>query len=55
MIREIPRYNGFGSEEDSLRNCTRGIDPPPPKRDLSRMRDKKGVVLRSLQCKAGER
>ncbi len=46
MVREIPMYNGFGSEEDSLRSCMGGIDPPPPKRDFSRMRDKEGVVLR---------
>lgn len=46
MVREIPMYNGFGSEEDSLRSCMGGIDPPPPKRDSSRMRDKEGVILR---------
>ena len=46
FIRQIPPYNGFGSEEDSLRSCTGGINPPPPKKDLSRNRDKLGVILR---------
>ena len=46
MVRVIPMYNGFGSEEDSLRSCTGGINPPPAKKDFSRMRDKEGVVLR---------
>lgn len=44
--RVIPPYNGFGTEEDSLRSCTGGLNPPPPKKDLSKMRDKTGVVLR---------
>ena len=42
----IPPYNGFGTEEDSLRSCTGGLNPPPPKKDLQKMRDKNGVVLR---------
>ncbi len=42
----IPPYNGFGTEEDSLRSCTGGLNPPPPKKDLLKMRDKNGVVLR---------
>ncbi len=45
FVRQIPPYNGFGSEEDSLRSCTGGINPPPPKRDLYRHRDKQGVSL----------
>ena len=44
--RVIPPYNGFGSEEDSLRSCTGSLSPPPPKKDLQKMRDKGGVVLR---------
>jgi hypothetical protein len=44
--RVIPPYNGFGSEEDSLRSCTGGLNPPPPKKDLQKMRDKSGVILR---------
>ena len=44
--RQIPPYNGFGSEEDSLRSCTGGINPPPHKKDISNMRDKLGIVLR---------
>ena len=43
--RQIPPYNGFGSEEDSLRSCT-GLHSPPPKKDLAKMREKSGVVLR---------
>ena len=46
FIRQIPPYNGFGSEEDSMRSCTGGINPPPPKKDLAKMRDKRGVILR---------
>ncbi|KAL9185270.1 hypothetical protein ACHAXT_003047 [Thalassiosira profunda] len=44
--RVIPPYNGFGSEEDSLRSCTGSLNPPPPKKDLQKMRDKSGVILR---------
>jgi len=44
--RQIPPYNGFGSEEDSLRSCTAHINPPPPKKDLAKMREKQGVILR---------
>mmetsp|Transcript_18470 Transcript_18470/g.21249 ORF Transcript_18470/g.21249 Transcript_18470/m.21249 type:complete len:685 (+) Transcript_18470:124-2178(+) len=46
--RQTPPYNGFGSEEDSLRSCslTSGINPHPPKKDLVKMRDKRGVILR---------
>jgi hypothetical protein len=45
FFRQIPPYNGFGSEEDSLRSCTGGINPPPPKRDLAKMREKLGIIL----------
>mmetsp|Transcript_38036 Transcript_38036/g.68510 ORF Transcript_38036/g.68510 Transcript_38036/m.68510 type:complete len:663 (+) Transcript_38036:60-2048(+) len=44
--RVIPPYNGFGTEEDSLRSCTGGLNQPPPKKDLQKMRDKNGVILR---------
>ena len=44
--RIIPPYNGFGTEEDSLRSCTGSLNPPPPKKDLQKMRDKSGVILR---------
>eukprot|EP00804_Cyclotella_cryptica_P025317 CCRYP_012420-RA/>CCRYP_012420-RA protein AED:0.06 eAED:0.10 QI:4762/0.8/0.66/1/0.6/0.33/6/1549/641 len=37
--------NGFGTEEDSLRSCTGGLNPPPPKKD-QKQRDKSGVILR---------
>lgn len=43
--RVIPPYNGFGTEEDSLRSCTGGLNPPPPRKD-HKMRDKSGVILR---------
>ncbi|KAL3809887.1 hypothetical protein ACHAXA_010496 [Cyclostephanos tholiformis] len=43
--RVIPPYNGFGTEEDSLRSCTGSLNPPPPKKDLQKMRDKSGVIL----------
>ena len=46
FIRQIPPYNGFGSEEDSLRSCTGGINPPPVKRDLTKLREKQGIILR---------
>jgi hypothetical protein len=42
--RQIPPYNGFGSEEDSLRSCTGGIKPTPPKKEFHW--DKRGFVLR---------
>ncbi|GMI34724.1 hypothetical protein TeGR_g8694 [Tetraparma gracilis] len=32
--RQIPPYNGFGSEEDSLMSCTGGIKPKAPKKDF---------------------
>ena len=44
--RIVPPYNGFGSEEDSLRSCTAPLNPPPPKKDLAKMREKQGVILR---------
>ena len=46
FVRQIPPYNGFGSEEDSLRSCTGGINPPPAKRDIAKLREKQGVILR---------
>eukprot|EP00563_Minutocellus_polymorphus_P005346 CAMPEP_0181045132 /NCGR_PEP_ID=MMETSP1070-20121207/13641_1 /TAXON_ID=265543 /ORGANISM="Minutocellus polymorphus, Strain NH13" /LENGTH=666 /DNA_ID=CAMNT_0023123633 /DNA_START=312 /DNA_END=2312 /DNA_ORIENTATION=- len=42
--RQIPPYNGFGSEEDSLRSCV-GLHSPPPKKNPC-TREKSGVVLR---------
>jgi hypothetical protein len=44
VTRQIPPYNGFGSEEDSLRSCTGGIKPTPPKKNFHY--DKRGLVLR---------
>jgi len=45
LKRVIPPYNGFGSEEDSLRSCMGSLNPPPPKKDLQKMRDKNGLIL----------
>lgn len=41
----VPPYNGFGSEEDSLRSCTDSLVPRPLKKDLSANK-KSGLVLR---------
>ena len=50
--REMPPYNGFGSEEDSLCSCM-GLLPKPPKRDFIKFmeKDRRGLdsnVLRFL-------
>lgn len=37
--REVPPYNGFGSEEDSLCSCM-GLLPKPPKRDFIKFMEK---------------
>lgn len=36
---ELPPYNGFGSEEDSVRNCI-SLIPKPPKRDFIKFMEK---------------
>ena len=36
---EVPPYNGFGSEEDSLCSCA-GLLPKPPKRDFIKFMEK---------------
>ena len=41
--REIPPYNGFGSEEDSLCSCL-GLIPKPPKRDFIKFMEKDRFV-----------
>eukprot|EP00557_Chaetoceros_sp_GSL56_P008992 CAMPEP_0176489832 /NCGR_PEP_ID=MMETSP0200_2-20121128/7522_1 /TAXON_ID=947934 /ORGANISM="Chaetoceros sp., Strain GSL56" /LENGTH=657 /DNA_ID=CAMNT_0017887047 /DNA_START=230 /DNA_END=2200 /DNA_ORIENTATION=+ len=46
VVRHIPPHNGFGSEEDSLRSCTGSINPPPVRKDLAKIREKQGMVLR---------
>jgi len=46
VIRHIPPYNGFGSEDDSLRSCSGRIYCPPVKKDFSKMREKQGAILR---------
>lgn len=35
-VNQIPPYNGFGSEEDSLQNCY-ALQPKAPKKDLNKM------------------
>lgn len=40
--RVVPPYNGFGSEEDSLRSCTGKVNPPP----LFCSKKKSGIMLR---------
>ena len=37
--REVPPYNGFGSEEDSLCSCM-ALLPKPPKRDFIKFMEK---------------
>ena len=41
--RVIPPYNGFGSEEDSLRSCSTQLAAPPPKKDIKH--GKSGMIL----------
>ena len=41
--KEIPPYNGFGSEEDSLCNCLNLI-PKPPRRDFIKFMEKDRLV-----------
>jgi hypothetical protein len=45
--REFPPWNGFGSEEDSLGNCTSLISKAP-KKDFIKMLANEGKVLRFL-------
>ena len=44
--REIPPWNGFGGEEDSLANCMPNGKPPP--RDFVRLLEMDKDVLRFL-------
>jgi len=48
--KEIPPYNGFGSEEDSLCNCLNLI-PKPPKRDFIKFmeKDRRGLESNVLR------
>jgi len=46
----IPPYNGFGSEEDSLGNCTRLV-PKPPFKDLSKFWNKDTHAIESEQLR----
>ena len=44
-LQELPPYNGFGSLEDSKQSCL-SLIPQPPKKDLMRMLENDGKVLR---------
>lgn len=44
--RELPPYNGFGSEEDSLCSCM-GLIPKPPQRDFIKFMEKDSSGLNS--------
>lgn len=46
MPREVPPYNGFGSEEDSLCSCA-GLLPKPPRRDFVKFMEKDRCGLES--------
>lgn len=43
--REIPPYNGFGSEDDSLGSCI-SLIPKPPRKDFKKLMSKDNMVLR---------
>ncbi|XP_048826270.1 EF-hand domain-containing family member C2 isoform X2 [Brienomyrus brachyistius] len=48
--RQVPPYNGFGSEEDSLSSC-QGLLPKPPKKDFRKFmeKDRQGLVSNVLR------
>lgn len=37
--KEVPPYNGFGTEADSLTSCN-GLEPRPPQRDFFKFMNK---------------
>jgi hypothetical protein len=43
---EIPPYNGFGSEEDSLQTCKNSLIPTAPMKDGLKMNLFQGLILR---------
>jgi hypothetical protein len=45
ISKAIPPYNGFGSEEDSLRSVY-SIRPTPPRKDMKKQQDFSGQILR---------
>ncbi|XP_044180673.1 EF-hand domain-containing family member C2-like [Acropora millepora] len=49
-VREIPPYNGFGSEEDSLATCL-SLRPKPTRRDFKKFmeKDRKGLESNVLR------
>ena len=44
-LQEVPPYNGFGSQEDSMQSCL-SLIPQPPKKDFIKMLENDGRVLR---------
>uniref|UniRef100_A0AAY4DGB5 EF-hand domain-containing family member C2 n=1 Tax=Denticeps clupeoides TaxID=299321 RepID=A0AAY4DGB5_9TELE len=52
-VRQVPPYNGFGSEEDSLCSC-QGLLPKPPQKDFKKMmeKDRQGLVSNVLRFMA---
>jgi hypothetical protein len=44
---DIPPFNGWGNEIDSIGNCLRLI-PKPPKKDFYKFVDKDSITLRYL-------
>nr|XP_023656606.1 EF-hand domain-containing family member C2 [Paramormyrops kingsleyae] len=48
--RQVPPYNGFDSEEDSLSSC-QGLLPKPPKKDFRKFmeKDRQGLVSNVLR------
>ena len=45
LSQEVPPYNGFGSQEDSMQSCM-SLVPQPPKKDFIKMLENDGRVLR---------
>jgi hypothetical protein len=46
VTNEIPPYNGFGSEEDSLQTCKHNLIPSAPMKDGLKAQLHQGMVLR---------
>ena len=46
VTSEVPPYNGFGSEADSLATCRHTLVPMPPPKDGAKLKMLSGMVLR---------
>ena len=46
VTNEIPPYNGFGSEEDSLQTCKASLIPTAPMKDGMKAKLFQGMILR---------